>query len=224
MNRNKTAIRLTAVLLFCLFFPHVMEASPGDSQTISDVLENEQGEEENGNTGEDAGTSEESTETTENMDFADSTNVFSMLVQLFLALGAVIALMYILLKFINKRTQRYQSNRTMQNLGGVPLGQNKSVQLVKVGGRLLVVGVGDSIQLLKEIEEEEEIEELLEPNRPPDGNALKRLQAVFPGKNNREEETDSSAPSSFQQVLESQLGEMKKVRKKVRRRLKEYDQ
>ncbi|SFP07859.1 flagellar biosynthetic protein FliO [Salibacterium halotolerans] len=221
MYSNK-AVRLTLVLLAWFLFPLTMQASPGENQFIGDILENSPQQEENQNTEENTTTPEESTETTNNMDFAESTNVFSMLVQLFLALGAVIALMYLLLRFINKRSQRFQSNRTMQNLGGVPLGQNKSVQLVKVGQRLLVVGVGDSIQLLKEVDNEEEMEELLEPNRGNEQGPLQRLQSFFP-KKTRQQESQTSDASSFQKVLEGQLGEMKKVRKNVRRHLKEYD-
>ncbi|MFD2704795.1 flagellar biosynthetic protein FliO [Salibacterium lacus] len=217
-----SVLRLTLVLFVWFLFPLTIEASQGENQSIKDALENSP-QEEDGNNEENTGTPEESTETTENMDFAESTNVFSMLVQLFLALGAVIALMYLLLKFINKRSQRFQSHRTMQNLGGVPLGQNKSVQVVKVGRRLLVVGVGESIQLLKEVEEEEEMEELLEPNQGNEENALQRLQSLFPKKNPQQEDGTSES-SSFQKVLEGQLGEMKQARKNVRRRIKEYDE
>ncbi|SFM30048.1 flagellar biosynthetic protein FliO [Salibacterium qingdaonense] len=222
MNANKAVRLVLVVFLVWFLLPIPMQASSGENSMIGDILENSPQEGDQNNE-ENTGTSEESTDTTEEMDFAESTNVFSMLVQLFLALGAVIALMYLLLKFINKRSQRFQSHRTMQNLGGVPLGQNKSVQVVKVGRRLLVVGVGDSIQLLKEVEEEEEMEELLEPNRGNEESALQRLQSLFP-KKNPQQEGGTSDSSSFQKVLEGQLGEMKQARKNVRRRIKEYDE
>ena len=40
----------------------------------------------------------------------------------------------------------------MQNLGGVGVSQGKSVQLLQVGNSLFLVGVGEDITLLKEID------------------------------------------------------------------------
>ncbi|RKD75360.1 flagellar protein FliO/FliZ [Sinobaca qinghaiensis] len=122
--------------------------------------------------------------------------------QMILALAAVITIMYLLLKFINKRTKKYSSNQTMQNLGGVPLGQNKSVQLVKVGERLLVVGVGESIQLLKEIEDEEERETLLEQPEPEPSFFFKKKQ-----------KKEDHAGFQFKSILDKRLEEIEKNRK-----------
>src|SRR5690606_15758640 len=52
----------------------------------------------------------------------------------------VIALLYFLLKFINKRSKQYKSTQLVENLGGTTLGTNRSVQLIKVGEHILVVG------------------------------------------------------------------------------------
>lgn len=60
-----------------------------------------------------------------------------------------------------KKNYQMQSSNTMQNIGGIPLGQNKSVQIVRIGDRLLVVGVGENIALLDEIRDEDEIERIL---------------------------------------------------------------
>ena len=49
----------------------------------------------------------------------------------------------------------------MENLGGNALGANRSVQVIKVGNRLLIVGVGENIQLLKEIEDGQEYEQII---------------------------------------------------------------
>ena len=49
----------------------------------------------------------------------------------------------------------------MKNLGGLSLGAQKSAQLIQIGNRLYIVGVGDNITLLKEIDNEEEMNQLL---------------------------------------------------------------
>ncbi|MFB4162678.1 flagellar biosynthetic protein FliO [Alteribacillus sp. JSM 102045] len=196
-------------------------AAEEEDRTISEALQQDNEAEGTTNTEAEAANNEDRA-LNEDTQLVEDRSAFAILLQLVLALGAVIAIMYFLLKFINKRTQRFQSNQTMQNLGGVPLGQNKSVQLIKVGDRLLVVGVGDSIQLLKEIENEE-LEELLssydgsEPSWGEKGASyLSRLLKKSPSH-------DESETSSFQKVFKDQLGEMKQTRKKARHRLKEYD-
>ncbi|WP_051475423.1 flagellar biosynthetic protein FliO [Bacillus sp. J37] len=78
------------------------------------------------------------------------------------ALGFIIFLIYALLKFVTKKNRVFQQGQVIVNLGGTNLGQNKSVQMVKVGKRVLVVGVGDSITLLKEIEDEQESKSIIE--------------------------------------------------------------
>ena len=44
---------------------------------------------------------------------------------------------------------------------GTTLGANRSVQLIKIGNQLLIVGVGENIQLLKEIDDEQEYEQII---------------------------------------------------------------
>lgn len=74
----------------------------------------------------------------------------------------VVFLIYFILRFINKRNHGYKNSQIIENIGGTALGANRSIQLIKVGKRLLIVGVGDSIQLIKEIEDEQEYKEILE--------------------------------------------------------------
>ena len=56
--------------------------------------------------------------------------------------------------FYNKSTQ------LVENLGGNRLGANRSVQLIKVGERLFVVGVGENIQLLKKLKKDKNMSKL----------------------------------------------------------------
>ncbi|MGP7817493.1 flagellar biosynthetic protein FliO [Niallia sp. 01092] len=83
-------------------------------------------------------------------------------VKMIVATVFVIALIYSILKFINKRNHVYKSSQLIENIGGTTLGANRSIQIVKIGKRLLIVGVGESIQLIKEIEDESEYKEIVE--------------------------------------------------------------
>ena len=72
------------------------------------------------------------------------------------ALIFVIAILYFLLKFVNKKNQSYQQNRIVQHLGGTSLGANRSVQIVKAGKQILILGVGEDVKLLSEVVDEQE--------------------------------------------------------------------
>ncbi|GAK10934.1 flagellar biosynthetic protein FliO [Geomicrobium sp. JCM 19039] len=89
-------------------------------------------------------------------------SMWSVLFKLGLALTAVLLIMYVLLKMLGRKSHHVQSSGMLQNLGGIQLGQQKSVQVIRVGDRFFIVGVGDSIQLLDEIRDEAEIQQLVE--------------------------------------------------------------
>lgn len=130
-----------------------------------------------------------------------------------LAFAFVIGLLVWLLRFMNKRNRSFDQNRLMTNMGGVPLGQHKSIQLVKMGNHYFVVGVGENVQLLKEIDDPNEIADILA--RTDQGNEVQKgiiaqLYNRFFSKNDKypNEET-----SNFSQLFSSHIDEIKSERK-----------
>ncbi|MBM7094185.1 flagellar biosynthetic protein FliO [Bacillus sp. H-16] len=144
-----------------------------------------------------------------------------LLFQMFLALAFIIALIYGLLKLFNKRNQTFQSHSVISSVGGVNLGPNRSVQLIKVGDKLLVVGVGENIQLLKEVTDPEEVEKMLEEHRPQDAYDIPLNKAGRWLK-----ETVSSGrkkPTSFSSLLEDNLKEVRSSQTNLHAKLKEKE-
>ncbi|WP_010282412.1 flagellar biosynthetic protein FliO [Bacillus timonensis] len=125
----------------------------------------------------------------------------------------VIALIYFLLKFVNKRNRMFNQHRFIENLGGTSLGTNRSIQIVKVGERVLVVGVGDTIQLLTEIEDTEEINEILEQHNASLESMIQPRDIINRFIDKRKEAKNGEQP--FSSVLQKQLGELKQGRKKI---------
>ncbi|MET1013989.1 MAG: flagellar biosynthetic protein FliO [Paenisporosarcina sp.] len=82
-------------------------------------------------------------------------------IKMILGLLFVLALLYGVLKFINSKNRQYQQHQLIQNLGGLSLGQHKSVQLLQIGDSLVLVGVGEDISILKEISDPAEKEKML---------------------------------------------------------------
>jgi flagellar protein FliO/FliZ len=138
-------------------------------------------------------------------------------IKMIFALVFVIALIYFLLKFINQKSKSFQQTKLIHNLGGTTLGGNRSVQLVKVGDRILILGVGEDIQLLKEIDGVQEKADILEyyDEKPQGMQQQKDLLAQLLGKKTDRSAEKSSETQSFQSLLKSQLDDIKKGRKKM---------
>lgn len=139
--------------------------------------------------------------------------------RMILATIFVVVLLYIVLRFVGKKSKTYQKANSVENLGGTSLGANRSVQLVKVGGRILVVGVGENIQLLKEIDDPKEYEQLIEDYN---GKMDQMIQPRdFVGKmKGKWLKKDENETNSFSSEFKNQLEKMSKSRKKL---LKELD-
>lgn len=82
-------------------------------------------------------------------------------IKMIFALIFVVGLLYFVLRLLNKRSTKYQHTKMMQNLGGISVGSQRSVQLVKVGNSLYLVGVGEDVNMLKEITDEHERSSLI---------------------------------------------------------------
>ena len=125
----------------------------------------------------------------------------------------VVFLLYGLLWFMNKRNKAFQKANFVENLGGTSLGSNRSVQIVKVGRRILVVGVGENISLLKEIENQEEYEEVIMNHNEKIDNLMvpRDIVAKMKGKWGQKEKKSHN----FSSQLNTQLNELAKTRKKA---------
>ena len=107
--------------------------------------------------------------------------------------------------------------RYVENIGGTTVGQNRSVQLIKVGKRVLVVGVADSIQLLKEIDDEQECEAIVkqyEEAMESKTDLPKMMQKLT----SQVKKHDQPTTSSFSANLKAQLAELKRPNQKSERK------
>lgn len=141
------------------------------------------------------------------------------------ALIFVIAILYFLLKFVNKKNQSYQQNRIVQHLGGTSLGANRSVQIVKAGKQILILGVGEDVKLLSEVVDEQEktdiirnYEEQQEFKLEP-GNLISTLRKVWKDRMKSAEKS----PKPFQNHLHEQLEEVKKGRRNAMNKLNQKE-
>ncbi|WP_422121927.1 flagellar biosynthetic protein FliO [Planococcus sp. X10-3] len=69
----------------------------------------------------------------------------------------IVFMIYGLIKFLSMKQKNLQPNQAVKLMGGTALGNNKSLQLVKVGGQVYLIGVGDQVTLIKEFTDDDEI-------------------------------------------------------------------
>lgn len=138
------------------------------------------------------------------------------------ALVFVIGLLFALLKFVNRKNRMYDKNRLMKNMGGISLGQHKSVQLVVIGESYYLIGVGEDVRLLKEITSKEEIERLIEFYDDDYSDArtglLDRLLSM-----KKQTKKENEQTTDFSNVFNTRLDEMKEERQRHIRQLTEKE-
>lgn len=148
-------------------------------------------------------------------------------IKMVLALIFVVALFYGLMKFLNKRNLNFQRNQLVQNLGGLSLGAQKSVQLLQVGKTLYLVGVGEDVQLLREITDPDEVASLLALYNERQEFAatspyIAEVFSKFKRKNNESSSTQQNQ-DSFGELFEKKISEIKQERSEELERWKQKE-
>ena len=112
-------------------------------------------------------------------------------VSLLVVFGVVIVLAYATSRFLGERMGRMNTTADNRIVLTMVLGQNKSLQVVEIAGKFLVLGVTDhSINLLKEFTEPEEIAKL------------------------RQGSIHTSETGQFEQIFTEQLSSLKQISKR----------
>ncbi|WP_264987115.1 flagellar biosynthetic protein FliO [Lysinibacillus piscis] len=148
-------------------------------------------------------------------------------IKMVLALIFVVVLFYGLMKFLNKKNLNFQRNQLIQNLGGLSLGAQKSVQLLQVGDTLYLVGVGENVQLLCEINDATEVEKLLALY-----NDRQEFAATSPyilellsklKKSNHQQAPTEEKQNSFGELFEEKISKIKQERSEEIERWKQKE-
>ncbi len=86
-----------------------------------------------------------------------SGDFLASIIKVILALIVIIGLFIILIKFLSQKNSKWFNQRSIKLLGGVQLGQNKSLQIIELGSSLYLIGVGDDVRMVDKIEDQEEV-------------------------------------------------------------------
>lgn len=112
---------------------------------------------------------------------------FFQLIMLVIVFFAIMVVVYFVTRWIGNISNGQMNNKNIKVIEGCRVGQNKFVEIVKVGGRYFVLGIGkDEVSCLGEVKEEELVitEDTMKPL--PDFNQIlaKMKEKTFPTKKN----------------------------------------
>ncbi|NLY80675.1 MAG: flagellar protein [Lysinibacillus sp.] len=146
-------------------------------------------------------------------------------VKMLFALIFVLVLLVWVLKFINKKSLNFQQNNIVRNIGGLSLGSQKSVQILQIGHKLYIVGVGENVELIKEISEREEVEKLLDfyNEKQKLSTSSPYILELFKKNKGQKDAQENYSNSDFGDLLNKQLSDIQEARRNELEKWKEKE-
>lgn len=191
----------------------VSAATDNSNQSVDSYFNNKDSKSESENTG---NTNTNQTPETDEKETSDVGISFGDIFRMFFALLFVAGLLFLLLRVINKKNRGYQHGRIIENIGGTPLGGNRSVQMVRIGETIYIVGVGDTVQLLNVIDDREEYNRLMEEYNEKVDQQLVTMDFAAKLMDKWKLKSAKQTPQSFSNHFQEQLEELKQDRQKVK--------
>lgn len=156
----------------------------------------------------------------DDLTFDSSGSIYGMLFKVIAVLAVIIVIFLIIMKMLSQRNKVFQSGRSIKSIGGLGLGPNKSVQLVQIGRHLYILGVGNDVDLVAKIEDEEEIRYIIDHFHTSGSTADFKSFPTFiewlrriTGKKERSEDLDVTP--SFQAVFQEKMQKMANRQQKI---------
>lgn len=186
MKRSKLVVLL---LLFLLGIASVGSAE--EPTSVYDAIENSKGTVSDQPQQQDKPALEE----------GSSISIFPFLVKMVVSLAFIIGLIVLVLKFWAGKTRGIQARGPFLTLGGCPLGTNRSLQAVMIGRTIYLLGVGENVQLIRQITEGEEYQLILDSFEEQD--AAPPLFGTIDWFKKGSKEPESSWENQLQATLEA---------------------
>lgn len=196
-------------LVFAVFFTFTTDSVQAERnvkdclETEEDCLELEEMDDEN--------LIEQSDKATSNQRGSLIVNILKIV----FALALVLILIYVLLLFLKKKNKLSMKNQSLETLGGISVGQQKTIQIVRIGNKVYAVGVGNDVTMLDEITDYEVIEQL-EESKEEEPQAITFIQNWLQKRSKKDKaQIHTSQNHSFSKTLEEELEELKTNREQL---------
>lgn len=164
----------------------------------------------------------------QNKDLGQFNPVWDMLTVI-VVLAIIIVLIIVLVRFLGRRNRLSSNHQTIQTMGAVGLGPNKSLQVIQIGGAMYVVGVAENITLVDKITDPQELAllqqsfEEAEVEFPAISSVFSNFVSRFKKKDDliQEEELEGS---SFHEVFQTQIQKRPNRKQQIQELLKDSEQ
>lgn len=141
---------------------------------------------------------------------ASSPSLLFSFVKVIIVLGIILLLIYFATKFLQKRNRLFHQVKAMENLGGISVGNQKSIQIIRVGEKLYMLGVGENVEMLKEITDEQTKKAILQ-EREDTGHKIENLPSFLSKNKKRQPEKDPD----FKKLFVKELDNLRHSRKQI---------
>ncbi len=157
----------------------------------------------------------------------DTPSMLGMMAQVILYLILIIGLFFLIMKVLAQKNKRRMQGRAVNPLGGVPLGQNKSLQIVEIGRSVYLLGVGDNVQLIQKIDDPEEVAYLIATINAQSESSLtgvKQLSKWFSRLRQQDsmydEQNEDKVAHTFQEVFQGKMNSLANRKQAIEELLK----
>lgn len=142
-------------------------------------------------------------------------SVIINILKIIFALALVLVLIYVLLTLLKRKNNLSKHSQALENLGGISVGQQKSIQIIRIGEKVYAVGIGNDVTMLDEITDENVIRQL-EESANMEVPALSFMQQLFSNKKQENHDDNKSVTNQqFSSQLDNELDKLKAKREQL---------
>lgn len=141
---------------------------------------------------------------------AETGSIIVNVIKIVVALILVVLLIYIFLSLLKKKNKLAEQHGVLENLGGISVGQQKSIQIVRIGEKVYAIGVGQDVTMLDEIVDETVISDL-EESVVSEPQPMIFIQNLLAKKRQKQQAEVTESPH-FHHTLKQELQKLKQQR------------
>ncbi|MWC26556.1 flagellar biosynthetic protein FliO [Paenibacillus sp. MMS18-CY102] len=179
-----------------------------------------------------AAAASEGLETTDTSPIKYDGSMTGNLVSVLIALAVIVGLIVLVIRLLSRRNRGWGANRALRTLGGVALGQHKSLQVVELAGKVYIVGIGEDVRLLDKIDDPEEASRIIavmeqQNNVTWNSAAITDFMNKFRKRNGSQDShsaTDGNEGPDFERLLRKKLDEQSQRKQQVETLLRSPNQ
>lgn len=134
------------------------------------------------------------------------------ILKIIFALALVLILIYLVLTFLKKKNKFQSGNKALEHLGGMSVGSQKSIQIVRIGNKVYAIGIGNDVTMLDEITDREVIRQF-EKNASEEIQPFSFIQNMLVKKDKAK--SDEKKSDSFTKTLQDELTKLKSKREQL---------